>query len=410
MLLIQSNYIFEENNPTIQRTRSTESMKETSNNENIKSTVIKIKKEWLDILREIDLAKQLMDKCPGVHAKLDVDNCELHLEGPLDQYDVSKQRYDQIISEICKETFELPSSIIANIIESNFGKKYYRERLAKEKLTAQFFVRNGCEINIVAVNRDHCKKAKDLFLESLKQEKISLSYEELSFVTGSVECNEIFKKFKDNQLVEICIDKSVEPKVLVLYGLAEIVVEAKKEIEDCMKKEFVSERVGIQADIADLLNRYFSYKVKEIEERLAESNVSIKIFQGTETALMEGTREGITKCKELFAEICATIVEKRKEFSWPGLANFLKGRNGQPRIRTIEMDHRALIKNQTDGEKVPKYQERRKFTETLARDSEVSTKGTKQESEIYDLCNFTSKEGIMVSWKYGNIGQEKVRY
>ena len=175
-----------------------------------------------------------------------------------------------------------------------------------------------------------------------------------------------------------------------------------------MEKELVrSEDLGIQENKADLLNGHLSYKVREIRD---ESNVSINIYPRRETVVMKGTREGIIKCKEFFSEICAMIVEKSKVFSWPGLEKLLSGQNGQSRITMIEMDHHALIKMNkpsTDGENAPKYQGKQEFTKTTARDSRV---GTKLESEIYDLCNFTSKEGINVSWKYGNIEREKVRY
>ena len=188
----------------------------------------------MDIFREIDVAKQLTDET-GVHAKLDVDNCELHLEGSRDQCDDSIEIYKQIKSAFHKETFEL-KSIIANIIESDLGKKYYRESLATEKITAQFFVQNGSEIDIVAVNKDHCKKAKELLLESLRKENVSLNSEDLTLIESG-ECNEIFNRFKDNQLVEICKNKS-EEKVegIVLYGLPEIVAETKKEIEYLWKR------------------------------------------------------------------------------------------------------------------------------------------------------------------------------
>ena len=365
----------------------------------------------MDIFREIDVAKQLTDET-GVHAKLDVDNCELHLEGSRDQCDDSIEIYKQIKSAFHKETFEL-KSIIANIIESDLGKKYYRESLAKEKITAQFFVQNRREINIVAVNKDHCKRAKELLLESLRKENVSLNSEDLALIESG-ECNEIFNRFKDNPLVEICKNKPGE-KVdgIALYGLAETVAETKKEIEDFMEKELVrSEDLGIQENKADLLNGHLSYKVREIRD---ESNVSINIYPRRETVVMKGTREGIIKCKEFFSEVCAMIVEKSKVFAWPGLEKFLSGQNGQPRITMIEMDHHALIKKNkqivqkpsTDGGNAPKYQGKQEFTKATARDSRV---GTKLESEIYDLCNFTSKEGINVSWKYGNIEREKVRY
>ena len=366
----------------------------------------------MGIFREIDVVKELTDET-GIHAKLDVDNCKLHLQGSREQCDDSIKIYEQIESAIHKETLQLPYSIIANIIESDLGKKYYRESLAKEKITAQFFVQNGREIKIVAVNKDHCKKAKDLLLESLREENVSLNSEDLTLI-GSSECNEIFNRFKDNQLVKISMNKSGE-KVdgIVLHGLAETVVETKKEIEDFMEKELVrSEGLEIQENKAELLNGHLSYKVNEIRE---ESNVSINIYPRRETVVMKGTREGIIKCKAFFSELCAMIVEKSKVFSWPGLEKFLSGQNGQPRITTIGMDHHVLIKKNkqivqkpsTDGENAPKNPGKQEFTKATARDSRV---GTKQESEIYDLCNFTSKEGINVSWKYGKIEQEKVRY
>ena len=385
-----------------------------------KETVRNISNEHVQLLDQIGFVEEMKSKHSELEIILDKEKRELYFEGPREQFTDSKIRYFHVMNAITEEIFTLPSIIVGNIVTNEPGRKHFEAKLAREKINAKFFKEKGNAIKIVATNSTACQKAKECLNEGIKQDRVSFQTHD-AFIFESEKWMKLSKDLQEEQLLEICTEKSMNS--VVLHGITEALVGAKKQIEDFIDKERIrSQSQSISIGLMRFLNDHFSEKLKGIEKRLKIGHVFLQIDQAKQAVVMTGTQEGLKNCRKCIQDLFASVVEESKEYSSPGLAELLLGEKGLRNIKLIEMENKVTIelrKRVNDGvietrqdeidriERDEKHMmEERKRSREEARQKSVDDQAT---GCIYDLCNFTTAEGLKVSWKYGNIGKEKVR-
>ena len=138
--------------------------------------------------------------------------------------------------------------------------------------------------------------------------------------------------------------------------------------------------------------------VKQIAEDLKQHKVSIKITDDQEHYLVRGFNKGIEQCKQRLSELASMIAEQEKKLEYPGIKQLFLDQSGKEQLIRIEKEmdvNIEIVRRQCSKAPVP-------LPKT------ISFHSKKAESVIYDVCNFTTNEGINVSWKYGSIENEVV--
>lgn len=398
-----------------------ETVKKEEIRKTYKKNTEKVTRERLLLLEHIGFVEEMQTKHSELKIILDKEKCELYFEGPREEFSDSRIRYFHIMNTITdQETYPLQSSTInGNFVRTEPVKMYFKEKLAREKINALFFVEDNV-VKIVAANPTEFGKAKECLRKSMSHDSVSVQTQD-AFIFKSEKCQNLFTNLQKEGLLKIRTEtakNSVE-----LYGMIEAVASAKSEIESFIEIERIrGECRQISKGLVRFLSDHFSENLKGVEMKLKQSHVCVQIDKAKGAITMSGTQEGLRKCNEQLDRLFATIVKDSEEFSSPGLVKLLLGENGRRNVKLIEMEKKVVIemsKRAKDGVISTRQDEVDCFEKEercVMEEKKKYREETRQESldsqtveSVYDLCNFTTAEGVKVSWKYGNIAKEKVR-
>ena len=243
------------------------------------------------------------------------------------------------------------------------------------------------------MSQEECKRASQILLDVIREDVIS--------VTGCSVQNDGFKslitKLQSGNLVHIEVLPDIEDNAIRIVGVDEDIAHATKKIFNFIKE------VGMRSDTYRpesseqvwnfLAGRVNHQSVMQIAKDLEEYSVSIQITDDKEQFHIRGYNEGVEQCKQRLSQMAEMVVEEKKRLEYPGIKRLLLSQAG--------MEHLQMIKNEVDVE-IEVVKSPKSFPRTY------SMPAQRFEMFAYDLCNFTTNEGITVSWKYGIIEDEEV--
>ena len=369
-------------------------------------TVKGIDQHLMLFLEEIGFLDDIKTDHPELYVNFDIEGRQLCLKGPDDQLHVALKKYNKIMESIIFNTFDLDKTLNFDKISDELWQNYFPAKFAGLNIKAKIFDDKASDkIKLVAASSLDYDKAQRLYHESIMQEKVPFSKENVDVVQGE-KCKELFLKLKHGFALDICVEMSTG--LVKLFGVQEFVPNAKKEIENFIEVERMRSKTReVSNEEARLLTGHLSSKVKDIEEGLKHNKVSIQIDQAMGKVHMRGTQEGLAKCDQRFAELLAQIVKKIEEFFSPGLHKLLSEGNFSESLRLIEMEKKVAITVKI-RDRQPMKMEPPPIKPKPSRSRNV-VPGRAPKHLVYNQCNFTTKEGCKVSWKYGSIENEAVR-
>ena len=154
-------------------------------------------------------------------------------------------------------------------------------------------------------------------------------------------------------------------------------------------------RPDVSQSIWNFLARQVNHEnVTQIAKDLKQYSVSIALTNDEEKFLIRGSNEGIIQCKQRLSELATSIGELEKKFEYPGIKNLFFDQVGKQQLEIIERGMRVDIKSVC--------------CQPVSQPRTSSLSNIKPGSSIYNICKFTTKEGIKVTWKYGSIENEEV--
>ena len=214
-------------------------------------------------------------------------------------------------------------------------------------------------------------------------------------------------------------------KSIDLQGVTNIDEKSGKELEEFIKSQTPKKRAlkvsnGVARFVKDNLSREINGIKASLKNDQVDINVNIKTLYPS-VILCRGTDSGLDRCEKSISDLCQKVIEKKKDLCLPGLSKLLLSETaGQPYLKIIEMKNDVVIEMTSERREGVKeisqkevkslrdeLEKEKKKKSSLADDRSRFTAKTKTESS-YDLCNFTTNEGIRVSWKHGNIADETV--
>ena len=389
----------------------------------MKETRRNVNHNHLLLLQQIGFVEQMKSKHSELEVTLDLQKDEIYFEGPLEQLTDAKVNYFLIMEEIDEDVLILPSNVVSHIIASKTGKKYIRGRLLCEAISAIILPEEDNTVRIVAKNLKEFKKAKDLLCNSMREARIDFPEGNNIFFMNT-KWKELSARLRRQQLINVRID--LELRSIVLRGATYVVDKAEKEIATYIKSQIIRIREQLVSHgVARFLSKNLTDEINSIKAKLKddllEIKISIEVAKAFSVIMSKGTEVGLRECEKCITELCQLVTDGKREFRSAGLHQLLYGVTGQRHMKVIEIERNVIIEISSERKKKVKETSRIEI-EVLRKEleKEQDTKFSSEESHrtsvtdcktvgcTYDLCNFTTKEGLRVSWKYGNIAHESV--
>ena len=267
------------------------------------------------------------------------------------------------------------------------------------------------------------EQKQELAVVSLQEETTAVLQSVREFVER-IKKEEIFKTYKKETVRKV---DELDPmkKSIDLQGVTNIDEKSGKELEEFIKSQTPKKRAlkvsnGVARFVKDNLSREINGIKASLKNDQVDINVNIKTLYPS-VILYTGTVSGLDRCEKSISDLCQKVIEKKKDLCLPGLSKLLLSETaGQPYLKIIEMKNDVVIEMTSERREGVKeisqkevkslrdeLEKEKKKKSSLADDRSRFTAKTKTESS-YDLCNFTTNEGIRVSWKHGNIADETV--
>jgi hypothetical protein len=195
-----------------------------------------------------------------------------------------------------------------------------------------------------------------------------------------------------------------------LHGASHLVEDYQKMITDFINAQKL-ECYGIRlaSAIARFMKEKLSKEITKIESDLREEQVKIDIFPEERRCECKGTKEGIRESKTRVLALSSEITPKSKVYSKIGICTLFFSENGERNIKGIEAGSNVIMKVDKELDTVEKESTQAEVEAIRAERAQGKSKISQVLStDPFDQCNFTTNEGLNVSWKYGNIAQEYV--
>jgi hypothetical protein len=248
-------------------------------------------------------------------------------------------------------------------------------------------------VRIVALNNVDIGRARQVIAETFVHDFVEIP-DGINLSTGTRELNEIEQFCSKIQLgkpikVHVIVEKS--RKLVELVGVGEIMDVTRSAIENVLqnmriKTDYFS-MPEMSDNIWDFLYHQFATTIKPIEKKLSHSHVIINLTEKRKVLLLEGTTNGLEKCKEALQKLVETIVQKDELINAPGVQNLFAIDVGRNHLRSIEKDQNVLIRKNQFVDLVPI---------SLSEDATVSQSQTR------------GKGGVKITMKNGRIENETV--
>ena len=255
---------------------------------------------------------------------------------------------------------------------------------------------------ILAFSEEECERAFEILFEIIREDTLVISK---GFPILSDKFQALITKLQRGTLVQIEVSADVEENVVRIIGAKEDVSRATQEIFDFINENGQCSdayRPQLSQYVWDFLARHVDHeRVKQIEKDLEAYNVSIQISDDQEFFLVHGINKGIEQSKKRLGELASIIVEKEKKLEYPGVKRLFTGKVGKEQLVAIEREMDVEIGIVRSGQKMSKK------AVPIPRALSIPAE-TNNESNIYDMCNVTTKEGLRLCWKHGDIGNEVV--
>lgn len=223
-----------------------------------------------------------------------------------------------------------------------------------------------------------------------------------------------------------------------MFGVEKDLSRAAKDISDFNKADRIDNdtyKPRVSKSIWNFLTRRIDHSLlREIEKDLKKFSVSIKISDDHERFLLRGSSEGIEQCKQRLSKLAATVVETQKTLQYPGVQKLFRDQDGREQLQKIEREMSVEIEirnppiqpprtlshsvkspeDDENGQKRLQNIEKEMCVDVETRMPSVPPPQTlslsvkSDKTSIYNVCNFTTEEGVKVSWKYGRIERQQV--
>ena len=347
--------------------------------------VTSISEERIKLLRKINFEQTLKDEFKELTVEFDNESRELYLEGPQEELICAKIRYQIQESKITENELHLPKSIL-EVLSTVEGLEAVEAEMAVNQIEAVFILEETDEANphfvaakVLGISADHANKAANL-ISSLTAETMVKIEERDLLLTTTPEWNQICAEIVQNGKVVIQRDDTGRSWV---GGFSKDVISSVKRLNSFLK-ENAAEELTEELPCPSKDARTYSRKYRE-DDLTAEQ-----------------------KRRTLDTPVPG-MVTKEMKLKQPGLRTFFSSGRADDLLEKVEKDQKCLVQVEKIFPKIKQERPTAAFAESDSGDSEDDqvVESTSLSSSSAALFPVTT-QGHAISWKTGNIAQERV--
>ncbi|XP_028412718.1 uncharacterized protein LOC114535634 [Dendronephthya gigantea] len=385
-----------------------QSIKEESqkNKEIVKFVVVS--SDHVDYLEHTQFLDTLKQNHPEiVEANITQARNQIRFVGTDEAILTAKREFDELVKELNVIKLELPLEVV-KFVSQEKGLDFIEKRLSEQEIVSVILVETKSCLKVVAKSLQECEKVKECLCHNIREATISLPLKN-DHIFSSKKWYDVTKAIDSEELVDYQINfERTKRRDIKLHGAKHLVEKYQKIVDDFIdSRKIESCLMPLPPGIARFMKEKLGNEVGKIETDLKEEQVTIEIHFNK--LVFTGTEPGLNESKKRILKLRSDICTESKEYTSVGMSKLFSSENGRRNIKGIEADSNIIIVVADDHTKVE--------AETWFDVGAIRTERLRERREIkqvpvapvdpFDQCNFTTREGLAVSWKYGNIARER---
>mgnify|MGYP002803931348 FL=1 len=369
---------------------------------------VQISSDHVDFIERTQFVNTLKQCHPGmVEVSITQAKNEICFMGSDEAILVAEQQYADLVKELTFIELQLPTEVM-QLVSQKEGLEFISNSLSNRGGVYVIMVGTG-GVKIVARSPQVCEEVRECLCKNVRKATIALPPES-EHIFASKQWYEVSKTIERESLVNYQINFVQEIRHgIELHGATHLVENYKEKITDFINAQKIEScEMRLPSGIARFMKEKLGDEIAKIESDLRDEQVKINILLEKRTCECKGTKEGIRESKRRVLALSNEITPKSKDCSKIGICTLFFGENGQRNIKGIETATNTIIKLSKVPSTVEKESTQAEIEAIRAERAQGKSK-VRQENlkDPFDQCNFTTNEGLQVSWKYGNIAQER---
>lgn len=382
--------------------------------------ITSISEERLKLLRKINFEETLRNEFKELTVKFDDESGEICLKGPPEELICARNRCQVQEGKMTENELHLPKSVL-KVLSTVEGLQAVEAEIAENQIEAAFILQETDEATthcvaakVLGISSDHADKASNL-ISSLTAEKMVTIEERDLLLTVTPEwdqiCTEIVQKGK------VVIQRDDTGRLWV-GGFSKDVISSVKRLNSFLEEnaaEVLTEELNCPSkDARTYLRKCREGDLLAIPKRLEKFDVKILDGDDAERFVISGHQEGLALTRRTLNTLVEGTVTKEMKLKQPGLRKFFSSGKAGNLLEKVEKDQKCLVRVEKLFPK-PKTQERPRaaFAVSHSEESEddeiISVEDTSSSLPSNSAPSFSvTTQGHTISWKTGNIEQEKV--
>ena len=389
------------------RSKLEEIYREQTRKTYLKKKIPNVPEGRLILLKKIKFAEKLQEKNKELEIKINSEGEEIYFEGPQPQFNEATMKYYKQMNDMVEKDLTLSDSIL-EILNSDEGLQTVKCELERNNVEAVFVIEK--DATIVGSSAAHANNAAGLVNKLTVEEKVQVDEKSKHLLKSSEWlklCGEV-----SQTAVRVRRDNWNDTHVA---GFRDDVTEVIKKLNTFLENNCIREDRFVCT--SDIMRRYLLELRQEdlhtIENQLKDFVVSIKKGKGDDDFIISGDREGLKHVREKFDALMDSTELKTFEVKQPGLRKYFDDGKGDQLVKMVEKQRDCAIKVQKSLGRGGREEEL--LVKSVVEASTTSDNGEDDVEDDHATTTGTDSSTLViakryrVSWKPGNIGEEKVR-
>ena len=367
---------------------------------------VEVSSDHVDYLEHIHFLDTLKQSQPGiVEASITEAGNEICFVGSDEAISAAKQQYADLVKKLNIIELELPTEAM-KFVSQKAGLEFIDSCLSDHGM--EYVILAGpSSVKIVARSPRECNEVKNCLCKNVRKATITLPSKS-EHIFASKQWYEISKTIESESLVDYQINFVKDTRRdIKLHGAPHLVEKYDKIVRDFVDSQKIEcHEMCLLPGIARYMKEKLNKEIARIESDLREEQVKIDILRSC-SCECKGTKDGIHKSKKRIIALIREITSRSEDYTLVGVGALFFSENGQRNIKGIEAGSNAIIEVSKEVSITEKPTQ--VAVEGIRAEREGKSKMQQVQSmDAFDQCNFTTREGLKVSWKYGNIAEERV--
>ena len=389
---------------------------------NYRMEKINVSEERIQLLRKTNFEQKLQQEFGDLTVKIDDENDEILFEGPEDEVTDAITRYCMQEAEITEKQLQLSHNVL-EVLNTDAALQAVKAQMAANEVEAVFVLEEDesasrvVAAKVLGISRDQAKKASDLINRLTAETVLKIDKQDVGLTT-TPEWDQISDEVMKDGTVVIRRDETGRTWVA---GLSRDVASSVKKLTLFLKENAVkisTKKFSCPTkDIKRYLREYGENDLINIEKRLDKYDVKILDGRDGDSFVISGQEEGLNHARLTLDLLIQGLVTKKLKLKQAGLGKFCSGGKADNVVEKIEKDQKCVIRVEKIFAKMKDDRSTRSMTTAATMESDSTESEDEEVIEDNSAVSFVqpnsasfcvTTQGHNISWKAGNIAQEKV--